>query len=101
MEKVNREPDQSALIKKASFRFTECGELLPPVIQLCNVNLRYKDDQPYLFADLDFAIDLDSRVAFVGPYGVGKTLLKLIGAEVCTLHVLCRKNVHDVRDVER
>lgn len=35
--------------------------------------------QPALFKNVNFGIDMDSRVAIVGPNGVGKsTLVKLI-----------------------
>ncbi|KAL5739364.1 hypothetical protein ACOSP7_028266 [Xanthoceras sorbifolium] len=38
---------------------------------------------PILFKNLNFGIDLDSRIAMVGPNGIGKsTLLKLIAGEL-------------------
>ena len=39
--------------------------------------------QPFIYKDLDFGFDLDTRIALVGPNGAGKsTLLKLIVGEV-------------------
>ena len=36
-----------------------------------------------LFKDLDFGVDMDSRIAIVGPNGVGKsTLLKLLVGKI-------------------
>ncbi|KAJ6824568.1 ABC transporter F family member 3 [Iris pallida] len=38
---------------------------------------------PLLFKNLNFGIDLDSRIAMVGPNGIGKsTILKLISGEL-------------------
>jgi len=39
--------------------------------------------QPYIYKNLEFGYDLDTRLALVGPNGAGKsTLLKLICGEV-------------------
>lgn len=36
-----------------------------------------------LFKNLDFGVDMDSRIAIVGPNGVGKsTLLKLLAGKI-------------------
>ena len=51
--------------------------LLPPS-GVHNVTFGYSQ-QPVLFKKLEFGIDLSSRVAIVGPNGVGKsTFLKLL-----------------------
>lgn len=43
-----------------------------------DVTFAYKGQKP-LFIDADFGIDLNSRIAIVGPNGVGKsTFLKLL-----------------------
>jgi len=60
------------------FRFPETSNLQPPILGLFNASFNY-EDQPPLFKNVEFGIDMDSRVAIVGPNGVGKsTFLKLI-----------------------
>ena len=64
-------------------RFPECGKLQPPVISFVDVAFSYSGKkEDYLFKDLHFGIDSDSRIALVGPNGAGKsTLLKLMVGE--------------------
>merc|ERR1719397_1017136 len=60
------------------FRFPEVSSLQPPILGLFNVSFGY-EGQAQLFRNVDFGIDMESRVAIVGPNGVGKsTFLKLI-----------------------
>ena len=48
-----------------------------------NVSFRYGPDSPVVYKNIDFGIDLQTRVALVGANGAGKsTLLKLIDGEV-------------------
>nr|QUF59462.1 ATP-binding cassette transporter Abcf1 [Brachionus angularis] len=64
------------------FKFPEPNQLSPPILGLKNVSFKY-DNQSYLFKTIDFAIDMTSRVAIVGPNGVGKsTLLKLLLGDI-------------------
>lgn len=64
------------------FKFPEPQKLAPPILGLKNITFKYPN-QPYLFKNLDFAIDMTSRVAIVGPNGVGKsTLLKLLLGDI-------------------
>ncbi|XP_065067787.1 ATP-binding cassette sub-family F member 1-like [Rhopilema esculentum] len=52
--------------------------LNPPILGLKDVKFGYPD-QPLLFKMVNFGIDMSSRVALVGPNGVGKsTFLKLL-----------------------
>lgn len=65
------------------FNFPDPGNLAPPVIAASGVSFSYAGkDQPrekQIFVDLDISVDLDTRVAVVGPNGIGKsTLLNLI-----------------------
>lgn len=64
--------------KHLSFHFDCVGTLPPPVLAFHEVAFGYTRDK-LLYKGLDFGIDLDSRIALVGPNGVGKsTLLKLM-----------------------
>ena len=85
MQKENDGPTE--LLKKpkdyiVKFKFPEPNQLSPPILGLKNVSFKY-ENQAYLFKDIDFAIDMESRVAIVGPNGVGKsTLLKLLMGDI-------------------
>ncbi|XP_062618813.1 ATP-binding cassette sub-family F member 1-like [Saccostrea cucullata] len=60
------------------FNFPNPSPLNPPILGLNNVTFAYGNN-PALFVNLDFGIDMSSRVAIVGPNGVGKsTFLKLL-----------------------
>lgn len=54
----------------------------PPIISFSDASFGYPGG-PLLFKNLNFGIDLDSRIAMVGPNGIGKsTILKLISGEL-------------------
>jgi ATP-binding cassette subfamily F protein 2 len=57
--------------KTVRIRFESCGELPPPVLTINDVSFGYTKDR-LLYKNLDFGVDLDSRICFVGPNGVGK-----------------------------
>merc|ERR1719414_2337950 len=64
------------------FRFPETSTLQPPILGLYNVSFGY-EGQGKLFKNVDFGIDMESRVAIVGPNGVGKsTFLKLLMGDI-------------------
>ncbi|VVC27289.1 Hypothetical protein CINCED_3A007740 [Cinara cedri] len=77
----NAEPTQ--LLQKprdynVKFSFPDPSPLQPPILGLHNVSFAYPGQKP-LFKNVDFGVDLNSRVAIVGPNGVGKsTFLKLL-----------------------
>jgi len=87
--KKQNDPDAgpTELIKRpkeylVKFHFPNPPPLNPPILGLHNVNFAYAG-QPPLFKNVDFGIDMASRVAIVGPNGVGKTtFLRLLTAEI-------------------
>jgi ATP-binding cassette subfamily F protein 2 len=87
-EKVLKKIEERGLTEKVSaesvvrIEFDACGTLPPPVLTVNDVSFGYSSDK-ILYKNLDFGIDLDSRVCFVGYNGVGKsTLLKLMVGEL-------------------
>ncbi|CAH1400900.1 unnamed protein product [Nezara viridula] len=74
------------------FSFPDPPPLQPPILGLHNVDFAYPDQKP-LFNQVDFGIDLSSRVAIVGPNGVGKsTFLKLLTGDLTPLRGEVKKN---------
>ncbi|EEB12824.1 ATP-dependent transporter, putative [Pediculus humanus corporis] len=74
------------------FSFPDPPPLQPPILGLYNVTFAYEGQKP-LFVDTDFGIDLSSRIAIVGPNGVGKsTFLKLLTGELQPQRGDVRKN---------
>ena len=74
------------------FRFPETSQLQPPILGLYNASFHY-EDQPPLFKQVDFGIDMESRIAIVGPNGVGKsTFLKLLMGDLEATSGEMRKN---------
>lgn len=65
--------------KVFTFRFPDVEKLPPPVLAFDDMSFSYSGkDEDNLYEHLDIGIDMDSRVALVGPNGVGKsTLLNL------------------------
>jgi len=66
------------------FKFPNSEKLPPPVMAFNDVAFSYSGNkEDYLYRDLNFGVDLDSRIALVWPNGAGKsTLLKLIRDEI-------------------
>nr|XP_045606941.1 ATP-binding cassette sub-family F member 1-like [Procambarus clarkii] len=74
------------------FSFPEPPPLQPPILGLYNVCFNYEGHKP-LFKNVDFGIDMDTRIAIVGPNGVGKsTFLKLLLGELTPRAGEVRKN---------
>ena len=61
-------PDREKLM---NFCFPDPGHLPPPVLAFHDVSFAYPGCEP-LYSGVDFCVDLDSRVALVGPNGAGK-----------------------------
>lgn len=63
------------------FQFPDTAPAQPPILGAHNVTFGFPG-QPTLFENVDFGIDMKSRIAIVGPNGVGKsTFLKLLLGE--------------------
>ncbi|KAG8448680.1 hypothetical protein GDO86_015672 [Hymenochirus boettgeri] len=74
------------------FTFPNPPPLSPPILGLHGVDFGYSG-QNLLFKNLDFGIDMDSRVCIVGPNGVGKsTLLLLLTGKLTPTKGEMRKN---------
>lgn len=81
--------------KLVEFYFPSCGKIPPPVLMVQKISFRYSKSTPWIYKDLELGIDLDSRIALVGPNGCGKsTFLKLIGGEVMPEDGLIRRHSH-------
>eukprot|EP00240_Pyramimonas_obovata_P002632 CAMPEP_0118957626 /NCGR_PEP_ID=MMETSP1169-20130426/62194_1 /TAXON_ID=36882 /ORGANISM="Pyramimonas obovata, Strain CCMP722" /LENGTH=759 /DNA_ID=CAMNT_0006905715 /DNA_START=70 /DNA_END=2352 /DNA_ORIENTATION=- len=84
--------------KETTFKFTfpDCDKLPPPVLPFIDVSFAYsgkKDD--YLYTNLEFGVDCDSRVALVGPNGAGKsTLLKLMTGDLSPTEGVVNRHTH-------
>lgn len=69
-QKQDEEQGPTELLEKpreyiVKFRFPETSELQPPILGMYNLSFRY-EGQPFLFKDVDFGIDMQSRIAIVG-----------------------------------
>jgi len=74
------------------FSFPEPPPLQPPILGLYNVSFGYEGHKK-LFKNVDFGLDMESRIAIVGPNGVGKsTFLKLLLGELSPTDGENRKN---------
>ncbi|XP_062515060.1 ATP-binding cassette sub-family F member 1-like [Corticium candelabrum] len=74
------------------FSFPKPEALSPPILGLYDVTFAY-DGQPRLFKEVNFGIDMDSRIAVVGPNGVGKsTFLYLLIGTISPVQGEVRKN---------
>jgi ATP-binding cassette subfamily F protein 2 len=60
--------------KPLNFKFSNPGHLPPPVLAFHDVSFAYPNCEP-LYTNVNLAVDLDSRVALVGPNGAVRLLL--------------------------
>ncbi|XP_074122413.1 ATP-binding cassette sub-family F member 1-like [Sminthopsis crassicaudata] len=93
-EKAQEAPELLKRPKEYTVRFTfpDPPPLSPPVLGLHGVTFSY-EGQKSLFKNLDFGIDMDSRICIVGPNGVGKsTLLLLLTGKLTPTQGEMRKN---------
>ncbi|XP_057210328.1 ATP-binding cassette sub-family F member 1 isoform X2 [Triplophysa rosa] len=74
------------------FTFPNPPPLSPPILGLHSVDFGYEGQKP-LFKNVDFGIDMESRICIVGPNGVGKsTLLLLLTGKLNPTRGEMRKN---------
>lgn len=74
--------------------FPDAGQLPLPVLAIEKVSFAYPNS-PELYSNVDFGIDLSTRVALVGPNGAGKTtLIKLICEELNPTKGQIKRNPH-------
>ncbi|XP_038581528.1 ATP-binding cassette sub-family F member 1 isoform X4 [Micropterus salmoides] len=89
--------DATELLKRpkeytVKFTFPNPPPLSPPILGLHSVDFGYEGQKP-LFKNVDFGIDMESRICIVGPNGVGKsTLLLLLTGKLTPTKGEMRKN---------
>ncbi|XP_070792788.1 ATP-binding cassette sub-family F member 1 isoform X1 [Pituophis catenifer annectens] len=93
-EESNEAPELLKRPKEYTVKFTfpDPPPLAPPILGLHAVDFSYEGQKP-LFKNLDFGIDMESRICIVGPNGVGKsTLLLLLTGKLTPTRGEMRKN---------
>lgn len=96
LAKVLEEDTVEKVEKDAVFkmRFPDPGAIPPPVLQLQNVSFHYPGCED-LYKNVDFGVDLESRIALVGPNGKGKTtMLKMLSGELIPTTGAVRPHPH-------
>lgn len=93
LEKVLLEPVPEPLEeKKFKFSFPEIGKVEKKVCSMKDVSFGYSEDR-ILFQNVQFSIDMDSRIGMLGGNGVGKTtLVKLIMGDIEPTYGYCERN---------
>ena len=78
------------------FSFPNSEKIPPPVMAFQDVSFAYSGKkEDYLYTNLEFGLDCDSRIALVGPNGAGKsTLLKLMTLTIEPSEGEIRRNPH-------
>ncbi|XP_017564143.1 ATP-binding cassette sub-family F member 1 isoform X2 [Pygocentrus nattereri] len=78
-EDVHEAPELLKRPKEYTVKFTfpDPPPLSPPILGLHSVDFGYEGQKP-LFKNVDFGIDMESRICIVGPNGVGKSTLLLL-----------------------
>jgi ATP-binding cassette subfamily F protein 2 len=89
-QKILDKMEADGLIEKVvpdrvfTFRFPDVEKLPPPVLSFDDISFAYDGNSEHnLYENLSFGVDMDSRIALVGPNGVGKsTLLKIMTGQL-------------------
>lgn len=75
-----------------TFKFPDPDKLSPPILQMQNVSFGYSPDK-IILKNVDMDVQMDSRIAFCGGNGTGKTtLLKLLLEQLSPLEGLITRN---------
>ncbi|KAI9824739.1 MAG: ABC transporter ATP-binding protein arb1 [Thelocarpon impressellum] len=79
-----------------TFRFADVEKLPPPVLSFDDVTFSYSGERKdNLYEHLDLGVDMDSRVALVGPNGVGKsTLLNIMTGKLSPTGGVVSRHTH-------
>lgn len=87
-QKIIDKMEAAGLIKEVarpkliSFKFEDVSRLPPPVIAFSDVAFSYSGKkQDYLYRDLSFGVDMDSRIAIVGDNGYVARLCSALKAK--------------------
>ncbi|GMH97465.1 hypothetical protein TrST_g12677 [Triparma strigata] len=74
--------------------FPDAGKLPMPVLAIESLSFKYPGGED-LYTNVDFGIDLQSRICLVGPNGAGKTtLVKLLCDELSATRGQVKRNSH-------
>ena len=74
--------------------FPDAGKLPMPVLAIEKLSFKYPGGED-LYTNVDFGIDLESRICLVGPNGAGKTtLVKLLCDELQATKGQVKRNSH-------
>jgi len=90
--------DVTQLVEKpreyvVKMKFPRVAKLSPPVLQVVDASFRYSASLPYIFTDMNFGMDQDTRVCVVGNNGSGKsTLLNLLTGKLNATDGEVRRN---------
>jgi ATP-binding cassette subfamily F protein 2 len=83
---LTEKPEEEKLL---NFKFPDPGHLPPPVLAFHDVKFAYPNCEP-LYSNVSFGVDLDSRVALVGPNGAYVLSLVFvchcIVIQICVIH---------------
>ncbi len=74
--------------RSIKFHFPDCCKLPPPVLAINSVSFSYDGKKEnYLYTKLELSVDLDSRIALIGPNGVSLSptfrISRLLRVECC------------------
>ncbi|GMI38220.1 hypothetical protein TrCOL_g798 [Triparma columacea] len=90
-EGLTEKPEQDP---EYDWSFPDAGKLPMPVLAIESLSFAYPNSDE-LYSNVDFGIDLESRICLVGPNGAGKTtLVKLLCDELSPTKGQVKRNSH-------